>query len=150
MVTLLVIVYVGVCVALIVSVLLQSSKGEGLAGAFGGGGGTSGAVFGGRGAANFLSRSTTVLAILFMFLAIVLSFLGTGSSGIPGGTSAVQKAAQQPQQSVPVTEVPGAEPVNPAAQDLFDESTDPNAQPAQPDPSETGTGDGSEQQGSDN
>jgi hypothetical protein len=62
----------------------------------------------------------------------------------------VQKAAQQPQQSVPVTEVPGAEPVNPAAQELFNESSDPNAQPAQPDPSETGTGDGSDQQGGDN
>jgi preprotein translocase subunit SecG len=57
--------HVMVCFALILVVLMQSAKGEGLAGgtAFGGGVGT--AVFGGRGAASFLSKSTTVLAIVF-------------------------------------------------------------------------------------
>ncbi|MCK4372437.1 MAG: preprotein translocase subunit SecG, partial [candidate division Zixibacteria bacterium] len=44
------------CVALVLVVLMQSSKGEGLAGsAFGGSGSMGGAVFGGRGAASFLS-----------------------------------------------------------------------------------------------
>ena len=38
--------YVVVCFGLVITVLLQSSKGEGLAGAFGGSGGGSGAVFG--------------------------------------------------------------------------------------------------------
>jgi preprotein translocase subunit SecG len=58
--------HVIVCVALVLVVLMQSSKGEGLAGsAFSGG--ISGAVFGGRGAASFLSRATTYLAIAFMF-----------------------------------------------------------------------------------
>lgn len=57
--------HVVVCLALILVVLMQSAKGEGLAGgtAFGGGVGT--AVFGGRGAASFLSKATTVLAIVF-------------------------------------------------------------------------------------
>lgn len=57
--------HVMVCFALILVVLMQSAKGEGLAGgtAFGGGVGT--AVFGGRGAASFLSKATTVLAIIF-------------------------------------------------------------------------------------
>lgn len=68
--------------ALIVAVLLQSSKGEGLAGAFGGGGGLSGAVFGGRGAATFLSKATTVLAVGFMVTsASLMILLGVGSSG---------------------------------------------------------------------
>lgn len=134
MVTLLTFVYVVVCVSLIISVLLQSSKGEGLAGAFGGGG-LSGAVFGGRGAANFLSRATTVLAIMFMVLAVMLSFLGPGSTA-PVGVSAVQKASQQSQQSVPATDVPGTEPANPTTNELFDET----AQPAAPVTTDTGSG----------
>lgn len=121
-------VYVVICVALIISVLLQSAKGEGLAGAFGGGG-ISGAVFGGRGAASFLSRSTSVLAVLFMSLAIVLSFMSPGSSGIPGGPSAVQQATQQPPTTAPATEVPGAEPVtSPAAEELFEQPADTGGQ----------------------
>ncbi len=60
-----VIFHVLVCIGLVLVVLMQSSKGEGLAGsAFGGG--LSSAVFGGRGAATFLSKATTVLAIVFM------------------------------------------------------------------------------------
>ena len=70
--------HVIVCVALVLVVLLQSSKGEGLAGsAFGGGGGMSGAVFGGRGAASFLSKATTVLAVIFMINCGALAFMKT-------------------------------------------------------------------------
>lgn len=72
--------HVIVCIALVLVVLLQSSKGEGLAGsAFGGGGGISGAVFGGRGAASFLSRATTILAVLFMLNCLGLAYLSAGS-----------------------------------------------------------------------
>ncbi|MEW6412615.1 MAG: preprotein translocase subunit SecG [Candidatus Zixiibacteriota bacterium] len=69
------------CIALVLVVLLQSSKGEGLAGsAFGGGGGgMAGAVFGGRGAATFLSKATTVLAILFMFNCGALAYMSAGT-----------------------------------------------------------------------
>jgi len=123
MYTLLMLVYVVVCVALIITVLLQSSKGEGLAGAFGGGG-MSGAVFGGRGAASFLSRATAVLAILFMLMAIVLSFMGPSPSGVAGGPAAVQQGGGQPAQSTPATDVPGAEPVSPAAQEIFSDPAD--------------------------
>ena len=59
-------------------ILLQSSKGGGLAGAFGGGG--MGAVFGGRGAATFLSKLTAGLAVFFMLIALILSLLNPASS----------------------------------------------------------------------
>jgi len=118
--------YVVICFGLIISVLLQSSKGEGLAGAFGGGG-ASGAVFGGRGAANVLSRATTVLAIIFMLMAIVLSFMGPGSATMRSGASAVQKSATQPAPTPAATDVPGTQPVTPAQEELFG---DPAAQPA--------------------
>ncbi len=65
MVGFLLFIHVLVCIFLIMVILLQSSKGGGLAGAFGGGGG-GGAIFGGRGAATFLSKLTTALAIFFM------------------------------------------------------------------------------------
>ena len=50
-------IHVLVCLALVLVVLLQSSKGGGLAGAFGGGADST--VFGGRGAATVLSKATT-------------------------------------------------------------------------------------------
>jgi preprotein translocase subunit SecG len=84
----------------------------------------SGAVFGGRGAASFLSRATTVLAVMFMMMAIVLSFMGPNPSEVAGGPAAVQKAGAQPVQSAPATAVPGAEPVNPAADEVFGQPGD--------------------------
>lgn len=98
--------HVLVCVALVLVVLMQSSKGEGLAGsAFGGGGGgLSGAVFGGRGAASFLSRATTVLAVLFMLNCVALAYMSASGSGAAvsssaspenAGTSVVTQKAQQ-------------------------------------------------------
>jgi len=76
---LLLFVHIIISIALIVTVLLQSSKGGGLAGTFGGTGMTGG-VFGGRGAAPFLVKATTVCAVLFMLTAISLNFVKSGSS----------------------------------------------------------------------
>lgn len=81
MFSLILVIHVLICIALVIVVLMQSSKGEGLAGAFGGGGGLSGAVFGGRGAASFLSKATTVLAIAFMVTCLILSFLSSSKFG---------------------------------------------------------------------
>ncbi|MDP2984169.1 MAG: preprotein translocase subunit SecG [Candidatus Latescibacter sp.] len=70
----LVFLHVLVSIALVVAVLLQSGKGGGLAGTFGGSGVTGG-VFGGRGAAPFLVKATTIFAVLFMLTAISLNFV---------------------------------------------------------------------------
>lgn len=95
-----VIFHVIVCIALILVVLMQSAKGEGLAGtAFSGG--LSGAVFGGRGAAGFLSKATTVLAIVFMVNCGALAYMSSKTrvvAGTPGTTtteSAVTRQAQE-------------------------------------------------------
>ncbi len=61
-----------VCVLLVAVVLLQKSKGDGLSGAFGGGGALT-ASFGNRGAASLLSKATTVLAVLFMLVSFLLA-----------------------------------------------------------------------------
>ena len=62
-----------VAVILIVIVLLQSGKGSDIGSAFGGG--SSQTVFGGRGAATFLSKLTLAAAILFMVSSIALTIL---------------------------------------------------------------------------
>ncbi len=85
----LVFLHVAVSVLLIVAVLLQSGKGGGLAGTFGGSGVTGG-VFGGRGAAPFLTKATTVFAVLFMLTAITLNFVRPGGSA-PG--SVIERVA---------------------------------------------------------
>ncbi|MFH1374711.1 MAG: preprotein translocase subunit SecG [bacterium] len=77
MFTIWVVFHVFIAIALVLVVLMQSAKGEGLAGSAFGGAGVSGAVFGGRGAASFLSRATTVLAVLFMFNCAVLAFMSS-------------------------------------------------------------------------
>lgn len=93
--------HVIVCAALILVVLLQSSKGEGLAGsAFGGN--ISGAVFGGRGAATFLSNATTVLAIVFMINCGVLAYMSSGKRSVTQGGDVVPESVvtQEAQQEV--------------------------------------------------
>lgn len=64
-------IHILVCVGLIVIVLLQADKGEGLAGAFGGG--ASSTVFGERGAGGFMSKLTTSMAIIFMITSLVIA-----------------------------------------------------------------------------
>jgi preprotein translocase subunit SecG len=68
-------VHVIVCIILVLVVLLQSGKGADLAGAFGGG--ATQTAFGSRGPASFLSRMTTVAAIIFMLTSIGLSMIST-------------------------------------------------------------------------
>lgn len=72
--SLLLLVHIIVSITLIITVLLQSSKGGGLAGTFGGSGITGG-IFGGRGAAPFLVKATTAIAVLFMVTSITLNFI---------------------------------------------------------------------------
>jgi preprotein translocase subunit SecG len=118
----LLVIHVIVSLALIIAVLLQSSKGEGLAGAFGGGALT-GAVFGGRGAATFLSKATTALAVGFMSTSILLLItLGLRITG--GPASGVLDELQDTGTDLappPATTVPGeAQPTDQgAADDLF-------------------------------
>ncbi len=71
-----IVLHVLVSLGLILTVLLQAGKGSSLSGAFGGGGGS--AAFGGREAADFMSKLTTGLAVTFMVLSLVLVVLAGG------------------------------------------------------------------------
>jgi preprotein translocase subunit SecG len=62
-------------ITIIVLVLLQQGKGSDMGAAFGGGGSQS--VFGSRGSANFFSRATAVLAIVFFVCSLGLAYVYT-------------------------------------------------------------------------
>ena len=104
------------CLALVIVVLMQSSKGEGLAGsAFGGA--MSGAVFGGRGAASFLSKATTVLAVLFMVNCGALAIMSDGTrtaeqGGAPPTSSVVTEQAQKELQRAQAAQQQFAQPID--------------------------------------
>ncbi len=83
-------IHIVICLLLVVVILLQAGKGGGLASAFGGSG-TSDATFGGRQAAGFLGKSTTVLGTVFLISSFFLALL---SSYDTGPTSAVQQELQ--------------------------------------------------------
>ena len=69
--TFLTVLHVLVCLFLILVVLLQAGKGGGMGIAFGGGG--SQTVFGSSGAGNFLTRLTSITALIFMVTSLGLA-----------------------------------------------------------------------------
>jgi len=73
--TLILVGHVVISIMIIVLVLLQRGKGADAGAAFGAG--ASGTVFGAKGSANFLSRSTAALATLFFVSSLALAFLGS-------------------------------------------------------------------------
>ncbi|MCK4512836.1 preprotein translocase subunit SecG [bacterium] len=101
MYTVLLALHILVCLGLVVTVLLQSGKGGGLAGAFGGGGGV-GAVFGGQTAASFLTKATRYLAVIFMVSSLSMALIvrtrtpGTVEEGLKGMQPAPAAATGQP------------------------------------------------------
>ena len=120
-VTLVVIVFVPVCVVLTLIILLQDSKGEGLSSsAFGGSGMES--VLGGHGAASFLSKLTTWVAIGFMVISLFLMrFYGESIDGTL--TPLEEEKTEQTQQTTPADQE-NAEDSKGAITDIPDESTD--------------------------
>lgn len=68
-----------VALTIIVLVLLQQGKGADMGAAFGGG--SSETLFGARGSANFLTRITSSLAVIFFVTSLVLAFLFTRQTG---------------------------------------------------------------------
>jgi preprotein translocase subunit SecG len=73
--TLVWVVHVLSAVSVIVLVLLQHGKGADMGAAFGSG--SSGSLFGASGSANFLSRTTGILAALFFITSLGLTYLSS-------------------------------------------------------------------------
>ncbi|MGF6610419.1 preprotein translocase subunit SecG [Paraburkholderia sp. WSM4175] len=94
-------------------VLLQHGKGADMGAAFGSG--ASGSLFGATGSANFLSRTTAVLAALFFATTLALTYLGAyhvkPSAGVLGAAATAPVAASAPAAgSAPAAAAPASVP----------------------------------------
>lgn len=125
--TFLIIVHVIVSAVLVVVILLQAGKGSGLGGAFGG---SSQAVFGGRGAQTFLGKVTSASAAVFMLTSLSLSYLSTRSGS-------VVKEAPAPVAPAPMAPAPVA-PAGPGSRVLETAPTPGATPPAQTTPGQPG------------
>jgi preprotein translocase subunit SecG len=85
--------------AVIGLVLIQHGKGADMGAAFGSG--ASGSLFGASGSANFMSRTTGVLATMFFITSLTLSYLATSRPKESG--SVMDKL---PEQSTPASTTP--------------------------------------------
>jgi len=112
--TLVIVIHVFVCIALIFVVLLQTGKGADMGAAFGGG--SSQTLFGSTGASSFLSKMTTGAAIVFMLTSLTLAYV---SNRRP--TSSLMRVADQPpvvqetEQAFPDTETTAPAMTDPGA-----------------------------------
>ncbi len=91
-------------VAMIGLILMQHGKGADMGAAFGSG--SSGSLFGASGSANFLSRSTAVLATIFLACTLALAYFSNARPVAASGGSSVLESV--PEVPVAPTEVPGA------------------------------------------
>ncbi|HET7562270.1 MAG TPA: preprotein translocase subunit SecG [Rhodanobacteraceae bacterium] len=107
--------YVLIAAAMIVLILMQRGDGANAGASFGGG--ASGTVFGARGSASFLTRTTAVLAALFFLLSlgmgIYLSHHGVRPSpkqtlGVMAGVESSAPAASAPAASAAPASAPAA------------------------------------------
>ena len=124
--TALVILHLGVCVALIIIVLLQTGKGSEIGAVFGS---SSQTLFGSTGGSTFFGKLTTVVAIVFMLTSLILASRSTRVTG-ESVMSGVKPAVTEP--AVKEIEIP---PETPAAEN--EATTEPPAAEQQaPAPSE--------------
>jgi preprotein translocase subunit SecG len=91
MATFLLVIHIIVSLCLVFIVLIQGGKGAEMGAVFGGG--SSQTVFGSRGAATFLNKMTTIVAVVFMLSSLLLAIVSVK------GTSVIKKtlpAAERP------------------------------------------------------
>jgi preprotein translocase subunit SecG len=118
--------HVLIAMAIVGLVLIQHGKGADMGSGFGGG--ASSSLFGATGSANFLSRTTAVLATLFFVSSMALAYFSVNKP-LPESGSVVDRARPAAEKKVEPTkgELPAGEP--PAG-----ESRSPAAAPAKPAP----------------
>ena len=92
-------------IAIIVLVLIQHGKGADAGAAFGSG--ASGTVFGAQGSASFLTKITTVLAVLFFINSLWLAHLASNRPVAESVIDAIEETAtESPATDLPTSDVP--------------------------------------------
>ena len=109
--TLVLVLHVLAAAAIIVLVLLQHGKGADMGAAFGSG--SAGSLFGSAGAANFLSRTTAVLAAVFFAATLGLAYFSapSKSSGVTD-TLVVPAGKTDTKPAAPASSAPAPGPQN--------------------------------------
>jgi preprotein translocase subunit SecG len=98
------VVHIFICVGLIGLVLIQHGKGAEAGAAFGSG--ASATVFGSRGSASFLTRTTAILATLFFITSLTLAYY----SGQPvAAKSVITQPQETPAKPATESEIPAVE-----------------------------------------
>ena len=117
MLTFLIVLFVLVSALMVVVILMQAGKGQGLAGSFGGFG-AGGAIFGGRGAATFLSKATMVLAVSYGLLCLLIGYVyKADNEGVR--ESLIQQQQQEMEMNRPAN-IPIAPTFQPTPQDTLE------------------------------
>ncbi len=106
MYTFLIILFVLLSITMVVVILLQAGKGQGLAGSIGGGPMGGSALFGGRGAADFLSKSTAWIAALYLILALAIGVIYKSRAENTQQSLIEQRSAEE--QAMPAPNIPVA------------------------------------------
>jgi preprotein translocase subunit SecG len=128
--TLAVVFHVLLAVAIIGIVLLQRGKGADAGAGFGAG--ASGTVFGARGSASFLSRTTAVLATLFFLTSLGLTYLFSQHQEATSVVDTVTQEAPAPvKSSAPLPTPPASTSAAPAAAPAAVPATGNESAPAQ-------------------
>jgi len=96
-----------VALCIIGLVLLQHGKGADVGAAFGSG--SSGSLFGATGSANFLSRTTAALAVIFFITTFILAYIATHRPR-GGGGGVMEAVREQPAVPAPAIPAPQAMP----------------------------------------
>ena len=109
MLTLILVVQMLSALAMIGLIMIQHGKGADMGAAFGSGG--SGSLFGATGSANFMSRTTAVLAAVFFVCTLALAYFGnltpTSSGSVLEGAAVTAPA---PVDNSPAAQIPGNAP----------------------------------------
>jgi len=106
--TLILVLHVLAALCVIGLVLMQQGKGADMGAAFGSG--SAGSVFGSSGSANFLSRSTAVLAAVFFLTSMGLTYLASNANQQDGVMSTVREEPVDPAKAVPAPTLPASQP----------------------------------------
>ncbi len=107
MLTLILVVQMLSALAMIGLILIQHGKGADMGAAFGSGG--SGSLFGATGGANFLSRTTAVLAAVFFVCTLMLAYFSNARPAASAGSvlEGAAVTAPAPVDSSPSAQIPG-------------------------------------------
>jgi|SRR6185436_3959110 preprotein translocase subunit SecG len=97
--TLILVLHVAAALCVIGLVLLQHGKGADMGAAFGSG--SAGSLFGSSGSANFLSRTTAVIAAVFFLTSLGLTYVAS-HKGAPEGVMSTHQEPVEPAKTVPV------------------------------------------------